>query len=164
MSIDFKTYSAAVSAYVPPVDPTDIFAITGINGAQVRIYRVRVSGIASVAGSLSVALIKRSSNNSGGNPTNITGVTHDSIDPPPAAVVQTYGSNPQLGQSVGSVRSENITVPVKGSFATVSDFGFGSEDKPLILNNADEQLCVNLNGLVLPIGTSIDMDIEWAEQ
>ena len=164
MSIDFKTYSASVVGYNPPALPTDIMSISGIDLAQVRIYRISVSGTATTAGSLNFSLIKRSSLNTAGTPTALTAVPHDSLDPAAAAVVQTYGSNPNLGQTVGHVRGTKVHVPVAGSFEAQLDFAFGQEDKPLILNNSTEQLSLNLNGLALPLGTSIAMDIEWAEE
>lgn len=163
MSLDIRTYSACVSALaLDALGPTDAFTISGVDGAQVRIQRIRISG-AGAAGGLNLHVVKRSSLNSGGTSTTPNKVPHDSNDDAAQAIVKAYTANPtSLGTSLGDIRAERLPLTVNGIGGISFEFG-NFEGKPLILNGASELVAVNLAGGIL-IGATMSASIEWTEQ
>jgi hypothetical protein len=161
------TYSAALIAYSPYATPQDIVGIVGSASKQVRVLRFAVSGRASAANQLDVQLLKRSSADSGGTPSALTAVPHDSSDAAASAVATSYGSAPTAGTLVGAVRAQQINLSAAGSggAAVPVEFDFGTvNDKSIVLNAASEGLYLNLNGAAMPAGTVLNVFVEWSEE
>jgi hypothetical protein len=169
------TYSAATAAFAPNVGAggtTDVAGIAGSATKQVRVLRFAVSGRATAANQIDVALVKRSSADTAGSSTAATlaAVPHDATDAAATAAVTTYtGSNvnPTLGTSVGVVRAQqsNVSAAGSGGAATPVEFDFGSvNDKSIVLNSASEGLYLNFGGAVLPAGLVLNIFVEWSEE
>lgn len=146
--------------------PTDLFAIIGSATKTVKISKISLTGQASSQAQIDVVLLKRSTANSGGSPTSITAVAHDSADSAASASVVTYGTAPTLGTLVGSLRDTQLTLPGSTfSFATSRvEWDFQkSGSKPIVLRGVNELLTLNLQGAALPSGMHLSCDIEWIE-
>jgi hypothetical protein len=161
------TYSAALIAYTPYATPQDIVGIGGSASKQVRVLRFAVSGRATAANQLDVQLVKRASADTGGTPSALTAVAHDSIDAAATAAVTSYGSAPAAGTLVGAVRAQQINLSAAGSggAAVPVEFDFGTvNDKSIVLNSASEGIYLNLNGATMPGGTVLNVFVEWSEE
>lgn len=101
----------------------------------------------------------------GGNTVpSISAVPHDSGDAAATASVNRYLSNPTLGSTVGTVRSTQVLIPTATGLGGNTTWTLPSPNgKGIVLNNANESLNLNLNGLTLG-GGSLAVDIEWTEQ
>jgi len=160
------TYSAATAAYAPYANAADIVNISGSASKKVRVLRIAVSGRASAANQLDVTVTKRASANSGGSPTALIAVPHDSGDGAATAAVVAYSAAPTPGTPIGMIRAvqSNVSAAGSGGAATPVEFDFGwCNDKTLVLNGAAENLSVGLNGTV-PAGTVLNVFIEWTEE
>ena len=161
------TYSAALIAYTPYATPQDIVGLLGAASKQVRVLRFAVSGRAASANQLDVQLVKRSSADSGGTPTALAAVAHDSTDPAATAAAAAYGAAPTAGTLIGAVRAQQINLSAAGSggAAVPVEFDFGTaNDKSIVLNSAAEGLYLNLNGATMPGGTVLNVFVEWSEE
>jgi hypothetical protein len=161
------TYSAALIAYTPYATPQDVVGIVGSASKQVRVLRFAVSGRAGAANQLDVQLVKRSAADTGGTPTALTAVSHDSNDAAATAAATSYGSAPAAGTLVGALRAQQINLSAAGSggAAVPVEFDFGSvNDKAIVLNSGSEGLYLNLNGATMPGGTVLNVFVEWSEE
>lgn len=158
------TYVATAVNLTPAAVATDIFTITGSATKTVRIYKVRILGNKTTASVASVNLIKRSTLDTGGTSTPVTATQMDSGDAAATAVVTQYTANPTaLGTSVGIASANPTFIPntVTQLFqALFSDFGMR---KALTLNNANENVAVNL-GATTVTGGSLTVEVTWTEQ
>jgi len=164
-----STYSACVSDFAPVVTPTDIISIFGSATKTIRITYVGISGTRTAATQTEFRLIKRSSANSGGAPppTALTKVTHDSNNIAASAAVNSYAANPTLGTTVGSVRTQKVTLQVTASASAMTgvEFTFGNRPgaQAIVLRGTAEGLCINLGGTTMA-GGALDIIIEWTEE
>jgi len=161
------TYSAATAAYAPYAGAADILNIAGSATRTVRVTRIAVSGRATAANQLDVAVVKRASANSGGSPTALAAVSHDSLDGAATAVVNAYGAAPTPGTLVGTIRAvqSNVSAAGSGGAATPIEWDFGwVNDKTVILRGTAESISINLGGGAVPAGTVLNLFVEWTEE
>lgn len=150
---------------------TDIFTISGSNSRTIRIKKITVSGTQTTTSSREIVLLKRSTLNSGGTSTLLTGVPFDSQNPASLAVVRAYTANPTLGSLIGIISSIYGTFSVQaptnaqGAKATkdvVFEFG-KNKSQHLVLRNQNETVSINLNGVTFT-GEALSISIEWSEE
>jgi hypothetical protein len=161
------TYSAATIAYAPYATPQDVVGIAGSASKRVRVLRFAVSGRATAANQLDVQLVKRATADTGGTPTALAAVPHDSNDGAATATASTYAAAPTAGTPVGAIRAQQINLSAAGSggAAVPVEFDFGTvNDKAIVLNGAGEGLYLNLNGAAMPAGTVLNVFVEWSEE
>jgi hypothetical protein len=160
------TYSAAISAYAPYATAQDILAISGSATKVVRVTRLEVSGRATASNQLDVQVLVRSTANSGGTPTTLTPVPHDSNNGTVTASVVTYGAAPSAGALTGVVRSAQINMSATGSggAAVPQDWDFTTRNVQALTLRGAQIVAVNLNGAAIPAGTALDLSIEWTEE
>jgi hypothetical protein len=158
--------------------PTDIVTITGSATKVVKVRKVHISGIATIGAQIDVFLIKRSSANSGGTAVTVNKVPYDSLNAAATATVVYYTANPStLGGTVnaGTISQSMLYLcPSTVGAASASgpltsgnyiDIEFKDGDKqPLTLRGTSEVLAINLNGITVPAGTNLEIDIEWTEE
>lgn len=159
------TYAATILGLVPGIAATDIFTIIGSGTKTIKITKITISGTQTVAGTINIALIKRSAPDSGGTSTNPVMVSHDSANAAATALVTAYTVNPTLGTVVGTMQSHKLLLPAPASLAQ-SSLILELEDaasKPIVLRGNLEQLAISLNG-VTPTGGSLNISIEWTEE
>jgi hypothetical protein len=161
------TYSAATVAYAPYATPQDIVGIVGSAAKRVRVLRFAVSGRASAANQLDVQLVKRATADTGGTPTALTAVSHDSNDGAATAAVSSFAAAPAAGTLVGAIRAQQINLSAAGSggAAVPVELDFGTvNDKSIVLNSAAEGLYLNLAGAAMPAGCVLNVFVEWSEE
>lgn len=158
------TYSG--SGYVTtPATPTDICAVSGSATKQVRVRRVILGGIATSVGSFPIAIVKRSTANTGAAAT-VTEVPYDSSNAAASAVMVTYQINPTTGTLVGvladpMVTFNNATTGISGNSYT--EVRFGEFGQPIVLRGVAETLAVNGNSVTIT-GGLLSCTIEWTEE
>lgn len=146
------TYATGIAAYTGYSNPTDFFSIRGATGKIIKIINIRLSGSATSNNNVDVALLKRSTANTGGTPTAATLTPLDSTNPAPSATVVSYGSAPTLGTLVGPVCACQMEVPARtGVGGYILEWQFNRNGAgPIVLRNANEMLTLNLYGTTLP--------------
>lgn len=160
------TYATGIPAYTGYSSPTDFFSIRGAAGKIIKIIGIRLSGSATGNNNVDVALLKRSTANSGGSPTTATITPLDSTNPTPSATVVTYGSAPTLGTLVGPVCACQLEIPARtGVGGYILEWQFNRNGAgPIILRDANEMLTLNLYGTTLPAGTNLNITVTWTEE
>lgn len=162
------TYSTSVTGLVPAaLGATDIFTIQNPagSGIVIRVWVIAVSGTATVALTLDIGIVKRSTLNTGGTFTSPAPVPHDSQNPTPVAQVKAYTANPTLGTLVGVKRSVKFPLLLPGVAVSAPAFElYTRSGKPqqAYLLHPGELLGVNLNSLLV-VGGSMDLVFEWTE-
>ncbi len=163
-----RTYRAFSTAFSPPATPTDMFTITGSGSMIVRVLRMSISTLQTVAGINEVLILKRSAANTGGTSAAATPVPCDSADAAATATPLQYTANPTLGAVVtGRVWAGHVSsaapasVGVGSSIVTV-DF-IQLLGKPITLRGVAEVLAWNFNGAALPTGLSVIAGVIWTE-
>jgi hypothetical protein len=173
------SYNADTGLFNPAATPTDIAAIYGVSqfGPTIYVKQVRVSCLSTSGGSFPVRLqFTNGSNLSTGSYTTLTtsngGLTkHDIFDPGPYATVQYWTANPTSRNGLSGTRSlvseQDIVCGAAGTSAgTPVVFDFSSlRSKSMVLRyGANYTLSVNLNGVTLPAGAQLRVEIAWEEQ
>ena len=164
------TFSCATVAYAPFANASDILVIIGSATNIIRIRRIAVSGRATGASNIDVALFKRFILNTGGAPTALIPVLHDTvINPAPTAVVQTYGSAPTIsagtGASIFRCQQSNLSAAGSGGAAIPVEFDFGQMGgQSAVLRSATESITINLGSVTIPTGTVLNLWLEWTEE
>ncbi|MGP0093066.1 MAG: hypothetical protein ACLPKB_24455 [Xanthobacteraceae bacterium] len=161
------TYSAATVAYAPYASATDIFSISGSASKVVRLKRIAVSGRSTAASNIDVALVKRTTADSGGSPTALTAVLHDTtVNPAASAVISTYAAAPTTTGGVTlRAQQSNLSAAGSGGAATPVEWHFGDvNDQAVVLRGTAEQIAVNLGGGSVPAGATLNLFVEWSEE
>lgn len=163
------TYSAAIRAFAPAASATDFFALTGAAGITITVTRVQCDGIATAIGAAQLALVKRTTANTGGTPSTVTPTAYDVNDATPLATAQTYAANPTTGTLAGNIRVGTIVLtPVATSTIAISplafDFGSQMQAQGVALRSATDVVALNGVGASFPAGTALNCQIEWTEE
>lgn len=162
-----QSFAASISSLVAAAAATDILGISGVANRQITINRIMVSGTATAASAIPIAIVKRSTLNTGGVSTPVPAVAMDSRDTAGAsAVISAYTANPVTGALVGAITSARMilssTSASVGINPTVFDFERMYKKLPVIVN-ANEMLCLNYGGATAS-GNTLDISIEWTEE
>jgi hypothetical protein len=164
------TYRAAILAFTPVANPTDVLVVQGSASKTVRVKRLVVQGAATSSGNMPCQILRRSSAGTLGSAvlTALTAGKHDINDPAPTATVSTVGTAnfTALGVNAGVLGAGRIQLTAAGSGTVINplDWEFSTRsDKAMVLRGASDYVCVNLNGAAVPAGASIDIEVEWEE-
>jgi hypothetical protein len=171
------TYSASVTAFTPVATPTDFFNIFGSATKEIHITRLEISGTTTSAVETvhNIQIMKRSTAGTLGSATltALTVVPHDSADAAGTAIPSTVGTAnyTTLGTLVGQVQARNLILSL--ATFTATDFPVGNtlvfdftnrNEKGIFLNNASEQLAINLNTETLVGTVKLDVNVTWTEE
>lgn len=158
------TYSAAVTGLAVAASATDVAIINGSATKTVCVLDVRVSCHGSSAVRFNIALIRRSTANSGGTSAAMTAVKNDTGNDAATATVLSYTANPTPGTAVGYVRADSYIAPTANN-PGVSNFRFADrhDNQPLTLRGVAQGLAVSLEGQTVT-GGECDISIEWSEE
>ena len=110
-------------------------------------------------------LILRSTANSGGTFVSLTSVAHDQNDTAAVGATGYYTANPSsLGTAIGTVHGTrmNMAPAANGSIDRVSFNYTWQNDKALTLTSG-MSLCLNMNGVSMPSGANLEVDLTWSE-
>lgn len=160
------TYSAGAASYTGYASPTDFFSIKGSATKTISIINIRLSGYATANNNIPVALLKRSTADTGGTPTTLTNVPLDSIFPTATATIVTYAAAPTVGTLVGALCACQVELPsTSGVGGTIMEWNFNRNGaSPLVLRGANEMVALNAYGVSFPAGTNLNITVTWIEQ
>ena len=160
------TYSAGAASYTGYANPTDFFAIAGSSTKTIKIINIRLSGYATANNNIPIALVKRSTANTGGTPTSITKTPWDSTSSAATATLVTYAAAPTLGTLVGNLCACQVELPAtSGVGGSIVQWNFNHlGGSPLILRGTNEMVTLNAYGVSFPAGTNLNITVEWIEQ
>lgn len=160
------TYSAAQGNTLV-ASTTDFFTILGSGTKTIRVTRVQVNGVATAASNFQLSVRKYSTAYSGGTPSAVTAVPHDSGNAAATAAVTFWTANPTVGSLVGLVRTQYWSF----STAATTAFNVGSivfdfttrNGQGIVLRGTSQYLSLNLGGATVTGGVAL-VDIEWTEE
>ena len=170
------TYGCATLTYAPYALASDILVIIGSATTLVRVRRIAVSGRATgsaqTAVPLDVGLYKRFTLNTGGNPTLLSTVLHDTvINPAATATVQVYTAPPTIAAGgptppiLFRAQQASLLSTTSGGAGVPVEFDFGQMGgQSAVLRNANESLALSLGAVTVPAGTVLNLWLEWTEE
>lgn len=159
-----STYSAS-NVFVLPNLATDVFTISGSNTKTIKIYRVLFYLTATTGSNATVIGVRRSSLNTSGTSTLLTGVPHDTDNAAPTAVVRSYTANPTLGTLVGNMFTFGVYVSGGGTIGSIP-FSYLIDNpivQPITLRGTNQLFAVNMNGVTFA-GNSARATVIWTEE
>ena len=160
------TYRASTSVVIAAT-ATDIFTIFGSGTKIVRVTYIRYRAYSTAGGIKTVALIKRSTADTGGTAVALTAIPLDSANAAATAVVNSYTANPTLGSTVG-----NISTIVLGQAAVTTvtpidnvEWRFGVQNGQAgVLRGTGQGFVINLLGAATQSGENGYFEVEWTEE
>jgi hypothetical protein len=160
-----RSYGASIVGLVGAASATDVFGICGSASTTVRVTRVLVAGRATAAANADLAIIKRSTADTGGTATNPAAIPYDSSIAAGTAVVSAYTANPTTGTAVGTlgtyqVNLGNLTTTLGPQ--TIADFG-NRPASGVVLRGVAQCLYANLSGATFA-GNLYNISVEWTEE
>ena len=168
----WNTYSVSWQAITTAASLTDFVTLVGSATKTVYVRYIACSGLATAAGSGTIAVVKRSTADTGGTaltPSATVGgqlVPHDSSSPAATATSNAYSANPTTGTLVGIVRSDKINLaPANAGGTSVLAWTFAADNvQSVTLRGTAQSIALSGLGTALPAGTVLTCDISWIEQ
>lgn len=161
------SYKASVT-FTLAASSTDVFTVYGSATKTIRVQELFVTGTNTGNTNALVAIIKRSTADTGGTSTTATNVPLDSANAAGTAVVKAYTANPSLGATVGTLDSQYVFLPVLASTNGVGSvlFDYGDDnEQACTLRGTSEGIAVNMNiGGLLPGTTVLSVTATWTEE
>jgi hypothetical protein len=158
------TYGAGVST-IALTGAGDLACIEGSATSVVRVKGFQISAIASSAIVVDLAVVLRSSLDTGGTPTAPTPVPFDPANPPATAVFRVFSTAPTPGTLVGTIRTAKLAVGTQGqATGAIGDARFSFFNRfgqAIMLRDASHAACVTVTAA--GNGASYDFDAEWTE-
>ncbi len=161
-----NTYAAAVNAVTAGAAATDVMCVTGSNTKIVTVWQMQITGVSTTATTTDLAVVVRSTPNTGGTAVAMTAVPMDPANTAATASAFYYTANPTTGALVGKVHADKytFTAPTGAPANTIIPYRLGDgHEQALILRGANMSACFNMNG-VTPAGSIFSGDIYWTEQ
>lgn len=159
------TYGAVKAGVTLAASPTDFMTLIGSATKTVKVKHVTVCGSSgnATAFPLDVTLAMRTTLDVNGTAVTPTIAKFDSTDGNATGVVKHYTANPASLGAGKYVRSKTLAIPASTSTNCV-DFDFArSNDKPLYLRGAAQNMAVYLNAGTVVASSKLAYDIVWEE-
>jgi hypothetical protein len=152
-----------------------LICLNGSSSRVVRLKQIEVFGTVGTAGTYNFYLVKRAMADTGG--TLATGLAlpnpypYDSTFPAPSATMVSYTGNPTINDMMpGIISGMTVSFSTTGStgnsgspgglgIGIISDVGTASPT----LRGANQQLCINGNGVTFPANPLISFSFTWTE-
>jgi len=145
--------------------PTDWVVLTGSATKTVTVSHIAVCGTATVAATIDVTIIKRSTTNTGGTSSAGTAVNLSDSNVAATATMSVYTANPTIGTAVGNADVKKLNLGPPGSAGCVLlDYGTRDGSGPITLLTTGHLIAINLLGQTVPAGLSLDYMIETNER
>lgn len=158
------TYSNGILDFTPAATATDFWGLVGHASKVIRLLWLAISGFATSADSREIQLVRRSTLNTGGTPTDPAILVHDSNDGVAGAVVRHYAANPTMGTLVAVARTERLKLGAVGDPGRIFWDFTTRNGKGLVLRDAAHMYALNWNGATVPAGTKLTIATEWSEE
>lgn len=159
----FRYAGGPITAFA--ASPTDWVVVTGSGTKTIIVNKLSVCGSATSAATLDIVLLKHSTANTGGTSTPDTAVNLSANNVTPTSTVVVYTANPTLGTGNAQldVKKLNLGPPTGNAGCVLLEYGANGA-APIAIKGAAQQLAINLNGITMPTGVSLDYMIELTEQ
>jgi|SRR6185503_15266324 len=162
--LNITTYAASKQGLAPAATPTDIAVLSGNATNTVIVTWVSMSCTATTAGIIDILLLMRTTADSGGTSTTITGRPLDTNNAAAVSSVLAYTANPTINDgTVRNIDAHKIGVMAAGT-ATPNDIYIWrpAMGQSVTLRGTAQQLAINLNSVTLT-GGSCDINYQWIE-
>jgi hypothetical protein len=163
-----QTFFAASGPFTPPATPTDLWIMNGSASKTIRIMSISFSGTQTTGGVNTFYLIRRSTANSAGTAVAATLIKADTNNSTATATAQHYTANPTPGATVGTMQTFRMFCPAAAGLASVNQELIGADagllDQPITLRGTAEGVSLNFNGVALPGGLSMVVNVIWMEE
>lgn len=165
---DTATYFACNPQYVVPATPGEMITFYGSATRTVKIFKLRLRMEQTTAGTNFTYLYRRNSAASGGTANAVTPVKADTTDSAPTATMTYYTANPTPGGSDGKIldgvdiQSPAAASNIQPNWQNIYDADYSG--KPIILRGTSEGIGLNLNGVALPAGLKVQLEVVWTEE
>ncbi len=154
-------YSASAALVASASNNTDVLTFTMAGTKVAQLMSVSVSGFSSITAlGASVSTVLRSSGPTGGTPVAVTALSHDATNPASAATVNAYTSAPTVGNAIGTLVSQVLTLPLLGTSPGNLTISWPLGAGPLVASGT--WLCVNVGAVGLS-GGNLRINLTWAE-
>lgn len=156
------TYAVSASPVTPVANASDIFTIVGSATKTVVVKRITISGAATLQGSYTIALVKRTAADSGGTYVTQTAVPLDSNDAAATAAFYSYSANPVTASALATLQT--VIQPlgvINGGNTTnaplILDFSIGNI-KAIYLRGTSQVLSINGQQITAPSGAILNIN------
>jgi hypothetical protein len=167
-AVSVATYLACNPQYTVPATPGEMITIYGSATKTVKILKLRLRMEQTTAGTNLVYLHRRNSAASGGTANAVTTVKCDTTDPSATATMNYYTANPTAGGSDGKILDAvDVQSPAAASNLQPNWQDIYNADyagKPIILSGTAQGIGLNLNGVALPTGLKVQLQVVWTEE
>lgn len=163
-NLNSRMYAAATASFARSVSG-DVLCLTGSASKAVKVKSISASTSSSASTIIDLALILRSTLDTGGTPSTLTNVPLDSSNAAATAVVTAYATAPTTGTSTGMIAVQKYTAvstmspqlqPTAIRFAVE-----GVYDQPVTLNGATQAICLNVGAVA---SGSWNISVAWSEE
>lgn len=163
------TYSAS-NVFVPNTaagtgTTTDVCVLAGSATKTIKVRRILFNLVATTAITDPIAVLKRSTANSGGTSVSLTPVPFDANSSAATAVFTVYTANPTVGTLVGVIADPMFSVgnlTTGGAQAFPSQILFGQLGSPIVLRGVAQSVAVNFNNYQYAANLA-SCTMEWTE-
>ena len=166
LDCSLASYKYGESQFVVAANAQDVWQLQGPAGTVAKIRFVGIGGTTPTVRTQQVLLFKRSTPTTGASGSIRTAIPVDSKDAAPASILTRWPTVTVPGNSIGQVDSTTMTLNT-GTTAIPQDhavFDYRQVvQKAIVLNGANEYLCVNFNGSGTTVNDKIDFDLRWTE-
>lgn len=159
----FGAFIAASAPFTPGATPQDVFSITGSATRIVTVTKIALSTVQTTAGMNAWALVKRSTANTGGTSGTVVAVPTNDAFPAATAVVRQYTANPTLGTLIGNVWTGRVPSPAPATVLADTLMTPLNDRQSIVLTGTTDVLALNLAGVALPAGLSVQAYVYWTE-
>lgn len=159
------TYSAAFNQTIATGSTSDVISLPGSATKTIRIIRATIMGSTGTPVTVPLALIKRSTANSGGTSAALTIVPRDSQNATATAAPVAYTVAPTPGTAAGTLAMTQLPLKSVNTLVGASAFDilFGDHnDQAIVLRGTAESLGINLLGYTTGTPTLCGA-LEWIE-
>lgn len=167
------TYSYATIGFSPVASATDIWQLQVPAGCTCKVRWIEIGGTAASAKTYQVALIRRSTKNTGGTSTTPAIAKADAADGNPQSVVVQWTANPaSLGTAVATIDGGSVALVAQAGPAAIQDRALFMYDNPIYKSitlgsqnpSVPENLSINFAGVATAGTEKIDLSMWWTEQ
>jgi hypothetical protein len=168
------TFSAASLGLVPAAAATDIFTLQSVS-KTVRLLRLEISGVATAAAAVAVALLKGGVGLADTGGTQASGIalpvagTHDSANAVATALLAAYTANPTINRgTVGTagnllIRAGTLNLSVPAGPASPLVWDFTTRNGQGLVLRAGQHVALNFNGAT-NAGNIVQINAEFTEE
>lgn len=156
------SYSATVANATAVASQTDMCSLSGSATKTVKVRRIFFSSTPTTTVSEPVAILKRSTANTGAGSA-IAKVAYDTSNAASTvAVAELWTAAPTVGTLTGVLADLVFNFPVATGVVAPVVFEFGELAQPIVLRGAAQSVAVNLSGITFT-GT-VGCTFEWTEE